>query len=98
MYEAARVFDWLIDPARHFLLSACLGLLVYLLTSTTLFAQLSITSHLRQRKVNMAAVYITIGLSLFFGVVFAWGLHWVLDYGWSLYSAPLDPPMNLRVP
>lgn len=98
MYEAARVFDWLIDPARHFLLSACLGSLGYLLTSTIFFAQLSIMSHLRRRKVSMAAVYSTIGLALFFGLVFAWGAHWVLDYGWSLYSAPLDPPMNLRVP
>ena len=90
--------DWLIDPAQHFLLAFTAGALVYLLTSTMSFVLLSAWGIGTRKQTSSAVVYGIHICCLLLGVSAALLSHYLLDYGWQLYSTPLYPGLDLVMP
>lgn len=90
---------WLLDPARHLLYSAILGLSAFCLMLTILSVFGWVWEHLTHKTANSGVVFIMIVLSLLFGTVLALYVHYLLDYGWGAWSLPFDSsPMNLVIP
>lgn len=91
------LFDWLIDPAGHFVWAFCLGVWVWRSTSTIRFAPWWVKAFGRPSKAYTAAVFITIFCRVLLALSLAFLSHYLLDYGWLQYTKPLDPPLDLKV-
>ena len=90
---------WLLDPARHFLYSAILGSLVFLLTLIMQSAVGWVWEHLTHRTVSTGVVWLMLLSSLLVGSFSALRLHYYLDFGWSAVSLPFNSlPLELNVP
>jgi len=92
-------FQWLFDPARHFLYSATLGSLVWLLTLTISSAVGWTWEHVTGKRVSSGVVYSMIISCLLVGTSAALALHYYLDFGWSALDLPFNSlPMELELP
>ena len=90
--------DWLIDPAQHFLLAFTAGALVFWLTSIISYVSILAWERGTHQRVSSDVVFGIVICSLLLGVSAVLVSHYGLDFGWQLYSMPLNPPLELVIP
>jgi tetrahydromethanopterin S-methyltransferase subunit E len=88
----------LCDEVMHFTLAFLVGVVVFWLTSTTLFALRSRVSRwwnfFNHPVVDYIIIYSSVGLVLASALL----SHYGLDYLEYLYTKPLGPPLELVIP
>lgn len=92
------IMDMLADESKHFVLSAFLGSLGFVLTWTKLSAFFYGLELLTRRR---ASTEVGLGIlisSIAVGIGFALAGHWLLDYWQYIYTTPLNPPPNPHRP
>jgi hypothetical protein len=94
--EILKAIDWLIDPARHWFTASLVGFVVFSLTwiiSCAPFWALRLGLH---RKVSSDVAYFILLCSLLAMLSAVVLSHYVLDFGWVLWSMPWDPGLDLK--
>lgn len=89
------IFDFLADGGNHLLLSAGIGLFIYLFSSSLLYAPYSMVCKMVRKDTNIFIVYGIFALCIVFALFIGIMCHSALDYFSRLYVMPLAPPLEI---